>query len=142
MLLREAGKPEISGISGSAAKFVQKAATILGLEDINDGKAVFEVINKNSDEIIRKLFEDFCMEIAHIISNLQVILDLDRVLIGGGISEQPIVLDEIRKQYGYIRERTFFLKRSFVSVPMNICKFRSNANLLGAAYQYFLNETH
>lgn len=138
LLLREAGKPQISGISGSAVRLIQKAAAIVGLEDQNDGLAVFEVIHKENNAEVLALFEKFCMEIAHVISNLQVTLDLDKVVIGGGISEQAIVLEGIRKQYNRIREENGYLKRSFSTLTIDVCQFKNNANLIGAAYPILL----
>lgn len=35
--------------------------------------------------------------------NMQSVVDLERVAIGGGISEQPILIEELNKQYKNIR---------------------------------------
>lgn len=127
------------GFSASAVGFVQKIATILELSDLDDGKAVFEAIRAQKNEEIQQLFESYCQEIVHIILNLQAILDIDKVVIGGGISAQPILIEMIEKQYHLIRNQTQLIVDSFEPIDIAACQFGNEANLLGAIYQLLLD---
>lgn len=127
------------GMSTSAVLFIRKAATILSLENIDDGKAVFNEINKGNNSLLQNLLKEYCQEIVHIILNLQAILDIEKVVIGGGISIQPILIETINKEYQYIRNQAELVKNSFKPVEIEACYFGNEANLLGAIYQLFLD---
>ena len=73
------------------------------------------------------------------ICNVQAILDLEKIVIGGGISAQPIVTEEIRKQYRAVRAELPFLAATLTEVEIDSCRFLNDANLLGALYQLLLN---
>lgn len=130
--------PEIvGGYTGSAVRFIYEAATALGLEDVHDGKTVFAEIEKGNPLVV-PLFEQYCRNVALIIFNMRTLLDLEKVAIGGGISAQKIVIDEIKHQYGMI-EKTM-QERNIYLDPLEIvaCEFMNDAGLLGALYYYFL----
>lgn len=140
-LLRSPGKIELSnviGFSASAVYFIKRAAALLQLEDENDGLAVFEAINAGENEALQALFADYCKEIAFVMLNLQATLDISKVVIGGGVSAQPILIEEIKRQYAEIRGGSKAFCAAFDAVEIDACKFRNNANLLGAIYQLFL----
>lgn len=127
------------GFSASAVGLVRKAARLLSLSDLDDGKTVFESINNQENQEVQGLFEEYCQEIVHIILNLQAILDIEKVVIGGGISVQPILIEMINKQYHFIRNQAELIPKSFEAVTIEACKFGNEANLLGAIYQLLLN---
>lgn len=140
-LLRSPGKIELSNViafSASAVYFIKRAATLLELDDDNDGLAVFEAIKANDNEALQTLFADYCKEIAFIILNLQATLDISKAVIGGGVSAQPVLIEEIKRQYTTIREGSAAFCAAFEPVEIEACKFRNDANLLGAIYQLFL----
>lgn len=126
------------GHSASAVGFVRQAASLLGLEDLDDGLTVFDVICKQSNQEVCLLFEAYCQKIVHIILDLQAILDLDRVVIGGGISAQPIVIETISKQYHLIRNRSQIMADSLEPIEIMACQFGNEANLLGAIYRLLI----
>lgn len=134
LLLRSPGSPEIVGFSGSGVRFVEKVENLLHLPNKSDGMAVFEEIKSKRNAAVNQLFVQYCQEIAHIISNLQVTLDLDKLVIGGGISEQQILIEEINRQYDWLREESIYVQRSIPRLEIDVCKFKNNANLLGAVY--------
>jgi predicted NBD/HSP70 family sugar kinase len=111
---------------------------VLGTEDLKDGAAAFEAINQK-DPSVYPIFEAFAKEIAYMICNVQAILDLEKIVIGGGISAQPIVTEEIRKQYRAVRAELPFLAATLTEVEIDSCRFLNDANLLGALYQLLLN---
>lgn len=101
-----------------------------------DGIKVFEMANKGDKDVLEVL-DKYCEGIALQILNLQNILDPEKVAIGGGISEQPLlikyIVDNVEKIYN--------------SSPINnthpnvvLCDFNNDANIIGAIYNYRVNE--
>ena len=132
------GQENYFGHSASAVGFVRQAASLLGLANLDDGLAVFDAINQQTSQEVCLLFEAYCQKVVHIILDLQAILDLDRVVIGGGISVQPIVIETISKQYHLIRNRSQIMVDSLEPIEIMACKFGNEANLLGAIYRLLI----
>lgn len=127
-------------VTNSSVLLVSKLARIIGLEDEHDGEAVFEVINSKENEEVTELFEDYCKRLAIFMCNLQAILDISKVVIGGGISNQPILIEELNNQYQLIRKNYKDFGNLFSPLTIEACKFSSHSNLLGALYQLLLDE--
>ncbi|MFI3621820.1 ROK family protein [Vagococcus fluvialis] len=130
------GMNTVAGSKGSAVSFIHQAARLLKLENPLDGKTVFEELNKKN-EIIYPLFEEFCYSVVIIMMNMQSVIDLERVAIGGGISEQPILIEELNKQYKKILDSSPLLGSMLTPVEIVPCHFRNEAGLLGALYHLF-----
>lgn len=99
----------------------------------NDGKAAaLAELRAGALEVL----ERFCKAVAVQIYNLTVLLDVEKVAIGGGISKQPLLLDSLRRVYaGLFASRgdspyMIGLPRTEI-VP---CHFSSEANQVGALY--------
>lgn len=93
------------------------------------GFEIFERIN-SGDSAAQKGLDDFCRPIALLISNLQIILDPDQIVLGGGISAQPTLLESVQRQLNQISAW------SSVSRPVShveLSKLGNRANLVGAA---------
>ena len=93
------------------------------------GFDIFECIN-SGDPAAQKGLDNFCLTIALLISNLQVILDPDRIVLGGGISAQPALLESVQRQL------TKLSGASPISRPVSnvaLSPLGNHANLLGAA---------
>ena len=123
----------IAGARGSAVNFIKQAASALALADSLDGKTVFNELEKKNTQIY-PLFESFCRDIAFIIINLQSVVDLEKIAIGGGISAQPLLVEEIKKQYLGILNSIPLLSSMLTPVELTTCHFRNEAGLLGALY--------
>ena len=63
-----------------------------------NGKLFFDAANAARPEALEVL-ERFCKMVAVQIYNLTVLLDVEKVAIGGGISKQPLLLDDLRRVY-------------------------------------------
>lgn len=136
-LLNQIGLPEkqtMFGANLSAANFIKRVATRLELEDLTDGKAVFEAIKQQDHPEVNALFEDYCFAIAVFSFNLQIMFDPDKILIGGGISAQSCLVAEIKRQYQKIHTHNAFYQHTFEPVTIEACAFQNQANLLGAVY--------
>ncbi|MGB2575638.1 ROK family protein [Leuconostoc citreum] len=125
------------GWRGSAVHMIERVASALNLADQHDGYAVFEAINKR-DKIAWPLFEDYAKEIAHLIYNLQTIIDVDRIVIGGGISAQKIVTETIQSAYDEMFHSNEMVAAVLTPAEIRASKFANDANLYGAIYHLLL----
>lgn len=125
----------LMGKSGSAVEFVKAANEILDLSSDSSGEIVFEKLKKNDNIELKDLFQTYSKEIAYLISNLQVTLDLEKVLIGGGISRQLSLINEITRQYRILREAIPILNVNFQPLEIEACLFHNDANLLGSYHR-------
>ena len=122
--------------NGSAALtkvFAEKKG--LNPEDV-DGFRVFESINSGDAEAL-DILEGFANNIAAQIINIQCIFDPERVSIGGGISEQPILIEYINKK---LEEQYESIDYYMPRIKVEKCTFCNDSNLLGALYNYISNE--
>ena len=71
------------------------------------------------------------------IYNLDYILDLDVVCIGGGISEQDLFINTIQNEFSKLREQ---YKEDEHEPYITNCMYHNEANLLGALYHHL--KTH
>lgn len=97
-----------------------------------DGLRVFQGVKAGEKEAVESL-DLFTRTIAVQIFNLQTVLDPERIAIGGGISEQPALVEYIERH----------LDRLYSDCPYRIpraeivtCRFRNDANLYGALQSY------
>ncbi len=104
--------------------------------DHEDGKIIFDYINQHHP-IAYPIFEKYCWNLAMVLFNIDYILDLDVISIGGGISSQPILIEKVRECFNSLRER---YKEDDHDPQIVRCQFENDANLIGAMYHFF--ETH
>jgi len=123
--------------TGSAVQFVEKASHILNLEKA-DGLAVFKVLNQDDNEEVKSLFQSYCHDIAILIFNLQSLLRLEKVTIGGGISSQPLLIDEINHQYHDLLSQRGH--GQFEALPIQAARFHNESNLIGASSFFYSSE--
>ena len=104
-------------------------ATVKGTDpETLDGRAIFALI-KAGDPVALRQLDAFCTRLAAFVYNIQVLLDVDVVSIGGGISVQPSFIKMVRDKVSDIFEA------SFVPLPapeVRVCRYFNDANLIGA----------
>lgn len=104
-----------------------------------NGRIFFDAANAGEPEALEVL-EAFCMAVDVQIYNLSVLLDLEKVAIGGGISGQPLLIEtldrvyeeKILKGHPFSEEQARSLPRPEI-VP---CAFHNEANQIGALVSY------
>ncbi len=96
------------------------------------GEDFFRAVNKNEKDALTCL-DRFTRRIAEKIFDIQLIIDVAKFAIGGGISAQKIFIDSIRDN----------LKKVYAASPIEFqrvevvpCKFLNDANLIGALVRY------
>ena len=129
---REQAAKSLIGDLLSAVAFVETTSQKIGLVEA-DGQLVFDAINEGNQELIRHL-EEYCYELALVILNIQAVLDFSNVVIGGGISAQPRLIQEIDQQLQKIRSDLPALEATMCKPIVLPCKFYNDANILGALY--------
>jgi len=117
-------------------KHVQEA---LGEEVELSGIEIFDRANNGDEKVIAGI-DAFAREVAIQIININTIVDLERVAIGGGISVQPLLLELIQKNYDDIY--SYYQQYAFpcAKVELVTCQFNNDANLIGALYQHLTSK--
>lgn len=111
----------------STRALIENTSMYLG-KDI-DGVSIFERA-KNGDHVCEKTISDFYDNLAIGIYNIFYILNPDKILIGGAISKQEDIIDEIK-----IRLEKFtpsFSNNINDYVILDRCKFLNDAGLIGS----------
>ena len=124
---------------GAAVNFVAKASQLLELPE-EDGIQVFEVLDAGHHEELQDLFASYCREIAILIYNLQSLVRLEKVTIGGGISSQRLLLEEINHQYKFLFEESS--EQRFSLLEIQAARYHNSSNLLGAVCHFNILVNH
>lgn len=120
---------------GSTAALVKAMAKVkcVNYEEMN-GKKAFELIHQQDLEALQ-VFDAMTLELAGEIYNLQCILDPDKILLGGGISSQEILIEKVQEQLTKIYDH---LPIPVPRANLGVCKYRNDSNLIGALYHFKL----
>ena len=97
-----------------------------------DGLAFFNKANHN-DIASLEILRDYTKNLARYIFNMQMLLDLENISIGGGISTQPLLLTMLKKEVSDLFD--------CIPVPVTppeikVCHYYNDANLIGAFCWY------
>ena len=111
---------------------LQRVQEALETDKEYTGIEIFEMANKDNEKVIAGI-DAFAKEVATQIFNVHIIFDCEKVAIGGGISAQPLLIELINKNMNEIFDNLHFDVYHPEIVP---CKFRNDANLIGALYQH------
>lgn len=133
-------EPGFDGFAGGYASAVQMIRSInrqLSNQDETDGLAAFKAINEQN-AIATKIFREYCDRIVAVIIDVQAVVDLDAIAIGGGISAQPILIKGINEAYDRARANNPVLKMTLTRPEIVEAKFKNSANLFGALYNLFI----
>ena len=133
--LKAKGFEKMFAFKASTSSLVRAVAKAKNTDpETIDGKVVFEMI-KNNDQDAIAAFEEITDYLAGAIYNFNCILNPKKVLLGGGISKQPLLLETVNKKVNDI----------YASIPFNIphtiietTKYFNDSNLLGALANFHL----
>ena len=136
--MKEPGFDGFAGGYASAVLMIRNVNEAIENDDETDGLAAFEAIN-NGNEKAKKIFDEYCKRIAAIIIDIQAVVDLDAIAIGGGISAQPIVVQGINQAYDKVLADNELIRKTFTRPKIVEAKFKNEANLYGALYNLFIH---
>ncbi len=100
-----------------------------------NGKEVFDLAEQG-DKIAIEETEKFYYSLAQGIYNLQYSYDPEKIIIGGGVSAKPDLISQLNQKFKEILDKVQIAK---IMPDIAICKFKNDANLIGAVYNYQLN---
>ena len=121
----------------------KKIADAVGADsETMNGKDAFAYVNSN-DERALKALDEYGEMMGQMIYTMQILMDGECYAIGGGVSSQPRLIEAIDKGV----EKAFSVpwicepggQPAIVRPRVVACKYRNDANLLGALYD-FLNK--
>lgn len=105
--------------------------------DFKDSYELFEKY-RSGDEAARKALKDYSRTIAAGIVNIQSILDVEKFCIGGGISAEDALIDEIRKS---LQEFIKVKSGEAINEPaIEKCRFGNASGCVGALYNFLIME--
>lgn len=131
------GVDSLAGMEGSAVGMVEAINQAVGNSDSKDGLAAFKALDEGHKKA-QKILENYGRLIAMVILNVQSVVDLQRYVIGGGISAQPRVIEEINRQYVQMIEEIPLLDQTLARPEIVQAKFQNDANIYGALYALLL----
>ncbi len=126
------------GVSGGAQGLARCVAKQTGKAwEEYDGVQIFELANKGDARVLKGL-KAFTDSLAVQIYNLNILLDLDLIAIGGGISQQPLLLEYLRASIDELSEINPLRPISpYIPKPqITNCTYYNDSNLIGALYHY------
>ncbi len=109
----------------------------MGNIDLDNGLTAFEAIN-NGDLRALAVFKRYCRNVAIMILNIQAVINGSKVIIGGGISAQPILIEEINNQFDKILQNNPMLNNQVIKPVIVAAKHGNDSNLYGALYALLL----
>ena len=124
---------QMRGTTLSAVGLITKVNKVLGNTDLKDGLLAFKAINAKK-EAVYPIFEAYCRSLAITILNLQSIVDMEIFVLGGGISAQPVLIEEVNRQFDKVRHEIDFIGKIIKRPKIVACHHHNGANLIGAAY--------
>lgn len=113
---------------------LERTQEALDTDEKFTGIEIFEMANNGNEKVIGAI-DAFAREVATQLFNIHVIFDCEKIAIGGGISAQPLLLELINKNLDVIFDNLGF---DVYHPEIVACKFRNDANLIGALYQHLL----
>ena len=120
-------------VENAAFNLIEMIAKELGItKEELDGPQAFKYCNEGNQQALKALSE-YCDILAMGLWNIQATVDPDKIAIGGGISQQPILIEYINKSLD-----KFYSKMPIPIPRVNIvnCKYFNDSNLIGALANY------
>ena len=100
---------------------------------IYSGRDVFQWLEEG-DETTWQVYRDWLAALVHIIFSLKLILDPEKIVIGGGVSRNPRLLNDLKQEYEKTRGMT--KANDVLKVELDVCQHTADANMLGAVYHW------
>ena len=106
-------------------------------EKLIDSYEFFEKY-RNGDEAAKKALKSYSRTIAAGIVNIQSVLDVEKFCIGGGISAEDVLIDEIRKSF---KDLLTVKSTEAINEPViEKCHFGNASGCIGALYNFLVME--
>ena len=113
---------------GEGTSFMENAWAVKG----STTALIMDVARRKNIEACAAL-QTLAKNLAIGIYNLQCILDPQKILIGGGISQQPILIEKIQEELNKIYEKIPF---DIPHAQIDNCCYYNDSNMIGALYNF------
>ncbi|KAF1303008.1 ROK family protein [Candidatus Enterococcus willemsii] len=133
--INQFGFDAVLGNQVGIPKFVSKMSSIYG-EEI-DGPRVFQLI-EDGERQLSNCFDEYVNNFATQLFNFQIMLDPEKILIGGGISQNELYMNKLSQAVEKFYQK---IPIAITHSPIEACQFKSEANLIGAVRNYMLTKT-
>ena len=100
-----------------------------------DGKKVFEMAEQGDKEVQEEV-EKFIKRLAVGIYNLQYVIDPEKILIGGAISNREGLIEQINAKLSEMK-----YNEDSLAIRVERCQFGNDSNLIGALYHFLQRNT-
>lgn len=116
--------------NGTAVNMASRYSDAFGQEVT--GKELFDLKDAGNEEA-KAMIETMYQNIAEGLYNLQVSLDPEMVIIGGGVSVREELISEVKE-----RLQSLLIEADVSSIMPEVyaCEYKNNANLIGAALNF------
>lgn len=120
-----------------AGGLVSKVIGYMNLDHECDGEEAFAYINEDDDNALAAL-KEYTDDLALALFSLNVMLDLEKICIGGGISLQPKLMEFLKESIHEIPSyHPDMVQGMNLPLPVvDVCRFHNDANLIGALYHH------
>ncbi|MCC5890882.1 MAG: ROK family protein [Alkalibacterium sp.] len=123
------------GSTGSTTDLVSRVAELIGEDQESfEGQDMFRLIREGNEDVYA-VFQEYCKGIAAQIMNLQVILDPEVFVIGGGMSAEPMLVEGIQNALDKLYEKDLIYEMTGFKATLKKSELGNDANLYGALYQ-------
>lgn len=102
-----------------------------------DGYAFFELLEEGNP-VVKRHYETYVNNLSRLIMNLSTIYDPERILIGGGVSRQKRLIDDVKKRCNEINETLMGMYK--IPFEIDVCKYENDANQYGALYHFLTSQ--
>lgn len=102
-----------------------------------DGEKAFSMANCGDENAVAGIRE-YVRRLAIQINNYQFIVDPEKVVIGGGISVQPLFLQMLKEE---LKKINMVYPWELPIPDVDVCKFFNDANLIGAVYVHLMMQS-
>ena len=99
-----------------------------------NGIELFNLIDEN--EIISNEVKNWYSDLAKGILTIQYIYDPEKIIIGGGVSANQTIINNIQKS---VTDLVNKIDSATIYPKIKSCKFNNNSNLIGALYNFLQN---
>lgn len=126
------------GLTGGAQGLAKSVSKYTGKDwQEYDGIEIFRMANEGDKEVLKGL-KDFTDALGTQIYNLNILLDLDVIAIGGGISQQPLLHQYLKQSIQELMvNHPIRAIAPYIPEPnITNCRYYNDANLIGALYHY------
>ncbi|MEH7439207.1 ROK family protein [Neobacillus drentensis] len=118
------------------SEFTSTKALVDRISPIVPVKNGLEVFQYLDHPLVLAEYENFINDLAILFYNAVHMYDPEIVLVGGAISTNKRLIEDLKNRYEEIRRE---VGMSSIKINLNTCRFYNDSNLIGAVY-HFINE--